>query len=281
MNTGHTVSSALLSARQSGLDKLDSQVLLLHCVGRSPHDRAWLIAHDSDDLATSSAARFFQLCQRRTDGEPIAYLIGSREFHGLRLRVDARVLDPRPDTETLVDWALAVLPEGSTGAVLDLGTGSGAIALAIQRQRPTLSVWASDASQDALTVAQENAAQLGLPVQFCQNNWLHNWPPQDAPDRFCLLVSNPPYIRDNDPHLPALRHEPLSALTSGADGLDAIRTLICQAAAHLEPGGWLLLEHGWDQGPQVQQILQAAGFTEVQARTDLAGHWRCTGGQWR
>ena len=286
-----TVQQALLRARQAGLDKLDAQVLLLHRLGRSPHDRAWLIAHDTDPLPAAAAQDFLALCRRRLDGEPVAYLVGRREFHGLELQVDARVLDPRPDTETLVDWALEVLAPLENPSLLDLGTGSGAIALALQQRRPDARVWALDASRDALTVANANASRLGLPVRFLLGSWLSDWTQRQAeaaakapngpalPARFELIVSNPPYIRADDPHLAALRHEPLSALASGADGLDDIRRIAAQAREHLQPGGWLLLEHGWDQAGAVAQLLGEQGYVEVQHRTDLAGHLRCTGGR--
>lgn len=286
-----TVQAALQQARQAGLDRLDAQVLLLHRLGRETHDRAWLIGHDTDALAAAAAQDFLALCQRRLRGEPVAYLIGQREFHGLQLQVDARVLDPRPDTETLVDWALDLLTGHQNPAVLDLGTGSGAIALAIQHRLPDARVWALDASRDALDVAQANARRLELPVRFLRGSWLDDWAARQAdagvadphgpalPERFDLIVSNPPYIRADDPHLAALTHEPLSALASGADGLDDIRRIVAQAPQHLLPGGWLLLEHGWDQALEVAAILQEHGFGPIGHRQDLAGHVRCTGGQ--
>ncbi|MEG1454319.1 MAG: peptide chain release factor N(5)-glutamine methyltransferase, partial [Comamonas sp.] len=194
---------------------------------------------------------------------------------GLALQIDARVLDPRPDTETLVDWALEVLADWNAPRIVDLGTGSGAIALALQRQRPDASVWAVDASADALAVARDNAQRLGLNLQFAQGSWLRAL----APDQqFDAIVTNPPYICADDPHLAALTHEPLCALASGADGLDDIRAIIEQSPAHLAPGGWLLIEHGWDQAPAVQELLRGAGFGAVQSRNDLAGIARCTGG---
>ena len=304
MSATPTVQTALQHARQQGLERLDAQVLLLHLLGRSPHDRAWLLAHDTDTLPADTTAAFAALCQRRLNGEPVAYLTGQREFYGLTLQVDARVLDPRPDTETLVDWALDVLADHAHPTVLDLGTGSGAIALALQQQRPDAHVWAVDASTDALSVAHANAQRLHLHVQFLQGYWLQGWQPFPAatnttgqpapqstntpiptphaapPPRFDLIVSNPPYICNNDPHLAALTHEPLQALTSGADGLDDIRTIVAQVPAHLLPGGWLLLEHGWDQADAVAALLQAHGYGPAQHRHDLARHVRCTGAQW-
>ena len=264
-----------MQAQHQGLARLDAHMLLLHSLGRSPHDRAWLLAHDDDALPADALVRYQVLCQQRAAGVPLAYLTGHKQFYGLELAVDARVLDPRPDTETLVDWALELLPEGATHRVVDLGTGSGAIALALQSQRPSARVIAVDASADALAVARSNAARLQLPVQFAHGSWLE---PLDGLEPVDLIVSNPPYIRADDPHLAALTHEPLSALASGADGLEDIRSIIDQAPARLKDGGWLLFEHGWDQAEDVAQLMQAAGFGQVQHRHDLAGIARCTGG---
>lgn len=270
-----TVAQALAHALGDGLARIDAQMLLLHVLGRPAGDRAWLLTHDTDALAPDAHTRFAQLCQRRTAGEPVAYLTGSKEFYGLTLAVDARVLDPRPDTETLVDWALDVLSPLPAPRVLDLGTGSGAIALALQQQRPTAQVTAVDASADALQVAQANATRLQLPVQFLHGHWL-----QGVTGTFDAIVSNPPYIASADPHLAALTHEPLQALASGGDGLDDLRAIVAQSPDHLAPGGWLLLEHGWDQAEAVQALLRQSGFSQVQSRNDLAGVPRCTGGVW-
>jgi len=256
-----------------GLERLDAQLLLLHALGRPQNDRAWLVAHDNDTLASDAEMRYINLTRRRAAGTPLAYLTGRREFYGLTLQVDARVLDPRPDTETLVDWALEHL--GAQGSVVDLGTGSGAIALALKSQRPGARVEAVDTSTEALAVAQANAQRLALDVAFHAANWL-----EGLQGTFDLIVSNPPYITEDDPHLEKLGHEPLLALTSGPDGLDAIRTIVAQAPAHLQPGGWLLLEHGWQQAEAVRALLTQAGFAQVQSRRDLAGIERCSGGQW-
>lgn len=256
-----------------GLERLDAQLLLLHALGRPQHDRAWLLAHDSDTLDPDTEMRYRELTRLRAAGTPLAYLTGVREFYGLPLQVDARVLDPRPDTETLVEWALALLPP--SGSVIDLGTGSGAIALALKHARPDAQVNAVDASADALTVAQANAQRLGLEVEFTRGNWLAG-----VEQHYDLIVSNPPYIAEGDPHLDKLGHEPRLALTSGPDGLDAIRAIIQQAPSRLSPGGWLLLEHGWDQAAAVRALLMHAGFTNVQSRPDLAGVERCSGGRW-
>ncbi len=255
-----------------GLERLDAQLLLLHALGRPQDDRAWLLAHDTDVLDPDTEMRYIQLTRRRAAGMPLAYLTGRREFYGLELLVDPRVLDPRPDTETLVDWALELLPPA--GSVIDLGTGSGAIALAIQSQRPDARVSAVDASADALAVAQANAQRLGLQVAFSAGNWL-----EGQVQRHDLIVANPPYIAEDDPHLDQLGHEPRMALSSGPDGLEAIRTIVAQAPACLVPGGWLLLEHGWEQAPAVRALLAQAGFATVQSRRDLAGIERCSGGQ--
>ena len=257
--------------------RVDAQMLLLHLMQQPAHARAWLITHDTDILSAEQQQRWSELCAQRQQGAPVAYLTGHKEFYGLDLAVDARVLDPRPDTETLVDWALELMPEGAATRVVDLGTGSGAIALAMQSQRLEAQVFAVDASADALVVAQSNAQQLKLPVQFSHGNWLEPLIGQAA---FDLIVSNPPYIRADDPHLAALTHEPLSALASGADGLEDIRTIIAQTPAVLRPGGWLLFEHGWDQAADVAALLTQAGFAEVQHRHDLAGIARCTGARW-
>ena len=265
----------LAALQTAGLERLDAQLLLLHVLGQAPTQRGWLLAHDTDLLPPERDAALATLAQRRLQGEPLAYLTGHKEFFGLDLQVDARVLVPRPDTETLVNWALEVL-QGQQ-RVLDLGTGSGAIALALKASKPALQVHALDASLDALAVAQANALRLQLDVNFSQGAWLANLP--DPSLTFDCIVSNPPYIPAQDPHLSALTHEPLQALASGADGLDDIRQIIRQVPAHLKPQGWLLLEHGYDQAQAVRALLSAAGFAQVQSRQDLAGIERCSGGQ--
>ncbi|MDQ0071897.1 release factor glutamine methyltransferase [Variovorax boronicumulans] len=271
-----TLAEALAAAMALGVDRLDAQLLLLHALGRAPHDRAWLLAHDTDAMSDAAWASLAAQLSRRLAGEPVAYLLGTKEFHGLDLQVDARVLVPRPDTETLVDWAVQCLEGRNAPRVLDLGTGSGAIALALQHARPDAQVDAVDASADALAVAEANAQRLGLPVRFAQADWLDG-----AANGYTVIASNPPYIAANDPHLPALRHEPSSALVAGADGLDDIRQIVQAAPDHLAEGGWLLLEHGHDQAAAVRQLLETRGFAEVQSRDDLAGIQRCSGGIWR
>jgi release factor glutamine methyltransferase len=264
------LAQALAWAAALGIERLDAQLLLLHALNRA-HDRAWLIAHDRDEVPSDARHRFESLCARRQGGEPVAYLCGHKEFFGLMLAVDQRVLVPRPETETLVDWALALaLPPAAR--VIDLGTGSGAIALALKQARRQWQVSAIDASEPALQVARANGQTLGLTIDWQRGHWL-----TQAQGRFDLIVSNPPYIAEGDPHLAALRHEPEAALTSGPEGLDALRTLIAQAPKHLAPGGWLLLEHGHDQAPAVCELLAQAGLRQIQSRRDLAGIERCSG----
>ena len=275
-----TIAQALQALTAAGLPRLEAQMLLLHVLGQPPHARAWLLTHDGDPLPDSAGQHLHALAARRRAGEPMAYLTGQKAFHGLTLQVDARVLDPRDDTETLVDWALTLLPAdapaNAAADVLDLGTGSGAIALAVAQQRPHARVTAVDASADALAVATANAQRLALRVAMRHGHWFQ----PVAGQRFDLVLSNPPYIAEGDAHLPALAHEPRQALGSGADGLDDIRHIVAAAPAHLRPGGWLLLEHGWDQAEAVRRLLHAAGFTQVQSRTDLGGVQRCSGGCW-
>ena len=269
------IAKALQHALNSGLARLDAQHLLLHTLGRPLTDRAWLTSHAHDTLTQETAQCFSALCTRLSQGEPLAYLLGQQEFFGLTLAVDPRVLIPRSDTETLVNWALTLLPAAPGSAkVLDLGTGSGAVALALKHARPSSAVLAIDASEPALCVARANALSLGLDVRMMASYWLAG-----VSGVFDLIVSNPPYVRAGDPHLAALGHEPLQALTAGADGLDDLRQIIAQAPPHLAPGGWLLLEHGYDQSGAVSLLLQAGGFEAVSSRPDLAGILRCTGGR--
>ena len=281
-----TCAQALSAAQTLGLERLDAQWLLLHALGKPSVDRAWLLAHDEDVLSDEVAERFRGFSLRRAGGEPLAYIVGNKAFFGLELEVDGRVLVPRPDTETLVQWSLDLLMEPNMPTapeIVDLGTGGGAIALAIahslRQSGREAHVLAVDASAGALTVARENAERLGINVHFLESQWLAQVEVKSA-GRFDLIVSNPPYIADADPHLAALVHEPLRALTAGADGLDDIRKIIAQAGPHLNAGGWLLLEHGYDQAARVRTLLHEANFTHIQSRLDLAGVERCSGGQW-
>lgn len=286
-----TVGEALAEARAAGVERLDALALLGALLAQP---RSWLIAHPEAEMG-AVAPRWAAGLARRAAGEPLAYLLGEKAFHGLVLAVGPAVLVPRPDTETLVDWALEHLPPGAAWRVADLGTGSGAIALAVAAARPAARLVAVDASPEALAVAIGNARRLGLDrdpepwasgapqaaagrrprFEARRGDW---WAPL-AGERFELVLSNPPYIAEGDPHLAALRHEPALALASGPDGLDAIRRVVAGAAAHLQPGGWLLLEHGWDQAGPVAELLRGAGFEAVAHRRDLAGHLRCSGGR--
>ena len=275
-----TVDAALRHARSRGVERLDAHLLLAHVLGQS---RAWLLAHGDDALSAEHAAAFEALAVRRAAGEPFAYLVGEREFHGLTLAVDGAVLVPRPDTETLVEWALELL-EGdlratAEPAVLDLGTGSGAIALALKHACPRARVWAGERSADALAVAHANAQRLSLDVRFAQGDWWDALAVETDVPMFDLVVSNPPYIAADDPHLAALTHEPLSALVAADDGLADIRRIAEGARDRLRTGGWLLFEHGWMQAAAVQAILQRNGFGEVSTRVDIEGRARCTGGR--
>jgi release factor glutamine methyltransferase len=246
----------------------------LFTLGRPRHDRAWLIAHDTDQLTLAQVAVFEALVQRRLQHEPVAYIVGEKEFFGLTLQIDKHVLDPRDDTEVLVEWALVCGDSFSAPRFLDLGTGSGAIALAIKSQRSQSIVSAVDVSSEALRVARQNAKRLSLDVSLFESNWL-----SQVTGEFEVIVSNPPYIEDNDPHLDRLQHEPLSALVSGQNGLADIQHIVSHALNHLAPGGWLLIEHGWQQAASVRALLAAAGYQNVQSKLDLAGVERCSGGQ--
>jgi release factor glutamine methyltransferase len=259
----------LAQARALGVARLDAQLLAAHTLQRP---RAWLLAHDDAELPTTCAALLRAQLAQRAAGVPLAYLVGEREFHGLRLAVTPDVLVPRPETELLVDWALALQAD----SVVDLGTGSGAVALAIQHRQPAARVCATDASAKALAVARANAHRLQLNVEFVHGDW---WAPL-AGRRFALAASNPPYVAGDDAHLAALVHEPRFALTPEGDGLAALRRIVEGAPDHLLPGAWLLLEHGHDQAAAVQRLLAACGFGPATTRHDLAGLPRCTGAAW-
>ena len=273
-----TITQALATAQTAGLDRLDAQLLLLHALAKPEPERAWLLAHDADELPEAVAEVFHSYSLRRAAGEPLAYIVGYKEFFGLRFSVDARVLVPRPDTETLVQWALDVLQNAAAPAVLDLGTGSGAVAIALAHSlacKKMCKVMATDFSEDALAVASQNARQLGSDVQFIHSHWL-----EKVSGHYHVIASNPPYIACDDTHLADLAHEPLNALAAGSDGLSDIRQIVQQAPKHLHPDGWLLLEHGYDQAEAVCELLSQRGFKHIQSRMDLAGIARCSGGQW-
>lgn len=256
---------------QCGLVPVDAQVLLAHVVAR---DRSWIAAHRDDDLPTPQADAFFALAKRRREGEPVAYLTGTKEFWGLPLRVTPAVLVPRPETETLVELALERIPRDADVRVLDLATGSGAVALAIARERPRAHVVATDVSRDALDVARGNAHRLALGnVAFVETDW---WAAVEG--RFDAIVSNPPYVAADDPHLDGdVRFEPRGALVPPGDALSALRTIVTRAPQFLAARGFLAVEHGYDQSRAVQDLLHAAGFEAIVVRRDLAGIARVAG----
>lgn len=266
------------SARLGGVDaRHEAELLLLHVLERP---RSWLFAHATDPLAANDQAAFEALLARRVAGEPVAYLTGRRGFWTLDLEVDPATLIPRPETELLVELALERLPPDQALQLADLGTGSGAIALALASERPRAQVLATDASPGALAVAARNAARHELDnVRFAEGG--HDWYAPLQGVRFDLIASNPPYIASNDPHLEQgdLRFEPSTALASGMDGLDDIRRIVEGGQAHLRPGGWLLIEHGWDQGAAIRALFEATGFAEVQTVRDLEQRDRITLGR--
>jgi release factor glutamine methyltransferase len=258
--------------RRPLLDPVDQRLLVCHALGLS---RTALITQSERVLSEAEALGISALLQRRLDGEPVAYILGQREFYGLPFEVSPAVLIPRPETELLVELALERLPP--RGRVLDMGTGSGAIAVSLAHTRPDAQASALDVSKDALALAARNAASNGAAVRFLESSWY------DAvgSEQFDLIVSNPPYIAAGDRHLSEgdLRFEPTGALTDHADGLSALRTIIGGAARHLPPQGWLLMEHGYDQSEAVRELLRQAGFSEVQSWADLAGIERVSGGR--
>ena len=254
--------------------RIEVQMLLQQVLGVN---RAYLLAHPEQQLDETQQASYRALLQRRLAGEPLAYILGEREFFGLSFRVTPATLIPRPDTELLVELALQQLPQH--GCVLDLGTGSGAIALSIAHSRPDAQVTAVDASADALDVARENARRLNISnTRFVHSDWFTAL----AGEHYDLIVSNPPYIEDADAHLEQgdLRFEPRSALASGADGLDDIRRIVAGAQEHLDAGGWLMFEHGYDQAARARELLSASGYAGVFSARDLSGIERVSGGRY-
>ena len=260
-----TVAEAIAASK---LDPREARLLLAEVCGFS---QASLAASPEQEIPFEVENSFLELIEKRKAGIPVAYILGRREFYGLDLLVNPSVLIPRPETELLVDLAL----ERNPSSVLDLGTGSGAIALAIKHQQPNCRVVAIDADLSALLTAKRNAANLNLEVDFRHGRWFE----PVAGERFDLVVSNPPYVAAGDPHLPALRYEPQSALVAGRDGLDCIRDIAKQAPAFLAPGGWLLLEHGMGQDGAVRALLATAGLESVTTWPDLAGIARISGGK--
>ena len=265
------------AARLPGEDaRHEAEQLLIHVLGV---ERAWLFSHATDEVEADALERFEVLLARRAEGHPLAYLTGRRGFWTLDLQVNTATLIPRPETELLVEQALARLPADDMVRVADMGTGSGAIALSIASERPLATVMATDVLGPTLAMAVKNAQAHGL-----ENVWFQrgHWYTALGADRFDMIVSNPPYIAAGDPHLVQgdLRFEPPPALASGPDGLDAIREIVAGAHEHLVPGGWLLLEHGWDQGEAIRALLEQAGFVEAQTVQDLEQRDRVTLGRW-
>lgn len=272
-NDADTVRQALRQAA-TRIEPSEAELLLGHALRRP---RSWLFAHGDDLLAGDARAAFEAMVARRVAGEPVAYITGSRGFWTLELAVTPDVLVPRPESELLVELALARIAMEKEACVLDLGTGSGAVALAIAKERPRAQVTATDASRAALAVAEGNARRNHIGnVRFVHGDWYA--PLGDA--RFDVIVSNPPYVAEGDPHLREgdLRFEPALALSCGSDGLAAIRAIVAGAPARLHPGGWLLIEHGWEQGAAVREMLREAGFVEVATARDLEQRERVSHG---
>jgi release factor glutamine methyltransferase len=263
---------AALSLEQAEA-RLEVRVLLGHALGVS---RAWLIAHEHEELPAPLLEKYEALLARRLSGEPVAYLLGEKEFFGRSFHVTPDVLVPRPETELLVELALEKLPPPAR--VLDLGTGSGCIAITLALERPDCGVIAVEQSAAALALAKQNAVHLGAKLGFYPGSWYQALPAEM--EKFDLIASNPPYVAEGDPHLAALTHEPAQALASGPDGLADIRHIVEGARAWLKPGGWLLFEHGWDQDEACRGLLQQAGFCDVETRADLAGIGRVTLGRY-
>ncbi len=256
MTVAHLIASSGIAASEAR----SLLALALGCTGES------LIAHPRRAVGAAAAEQFAQMCARRRSGEPMAYLVGQREFYGRRYRVDPSVLIPRPETECLIDAALLLLKDRASPRVLDLGTGSGCIAITLALERPDARVVATERSGAALNMARANALELGARVEFLLGEWY-----APTAGRFDLIVSNPPYVAAEDPHLPSLGCEPRSALTDEGDGLSCLRAIARQAGAHLAEGGLLLVEHGYDQGPAVRELMLNSGFTSVRTLHDLAG----------
>ena len=274
MSVSVIIAGTTVKAAQAALplDPLENRILLCHALGLT---RVGLITQSHRAVTPAEAQALTALVARRLAGEPIAYIVGRREFYGLDFQVTDAVLIPRPDTELLVELALERL--APNGSVLDMGTGSGAIAVAIAHTRPDARVSALDASERALAVARANATVHGVAINFLHSDWYGAL----AGQRFDLIAANPPYIASGDVHLLEgdLRFEPVSALTDHQDGLSALRTIVAGACAHLAPGGWLLLEHGYDQAAQVRALLAAHGYGKVQSWRDLSSIERVSGGQ--
>ncbi len=267
-------------ARAYGVDAFDATALLTHAL---KCNRAWLIAHDNDPLTHEQHATIERLMRERASGTPVAYLVGEREFYGMRIRVTPAVLIPRPETELLVDFALKHLPRPAAGRrVLDLCTGSGCVAVAIGAQRPAAQIMASDLSEAAAAVARGNALRLELNIEVRVGDLFAPWVEASGKAQFDIIVANPPYIAAADEHLQQgdLRFEPQMALTDQGDGLQIIRRIIEGAPQHLASGGWLALEHGYNQAAAVRELLTRHGFAKVGSERDLAGIERISMGRW-
>lgn len=260
-----TVAEAL---KASGIDAREARLLMAEATGFS---QASVLAFQEKEIQREAQERFREFVEKRKAGEPVAYIVGHKEFYGLDLIVNPAVLIPRPETELLVEIAL----QRGFSRALDLGTGSGAIALALKKHKLESEVCAVEASAAALVVAKRNAVRLNLEIDFRHGHWFE----PVAGERFDLIVTNPPYVAEGDPHLADLRFEPPSALVSGPDGLDAIRDIVREAPRHLRRGGWLLLEHGIGQDGRVRSLMEQAGLEEIETRPDLAGIPRVTGGK--
>ena len=273
VETGATIGGLL---RECGLPRLEAELLLCSILGC---ERVWLVAHAEEAIDSFRARSALALFARRRAGEPVSYITGWREFYGLALRVTAEVLIPRPETELLVDLALERLPLGAPACVLELGTGCGAIAIALASGRPGLGIVATDVSEAALALARRNACDHGAEIDFMLSDWFGAL----GPEQFDLIVSNPPYVAAGDAHLERgdLRFEPRLALIGGEDGLACIREVAARARNRLRPGGSLLMEHGYDQGDRCVELLGALGYTEVADFNDLAGLPRVCAGVWR
>lgn len=269
-----TLIDEALSQARTRIAMAEARHLLCHVLDRS---HAWLAAHGDEALAATAATRFADLLGRRVEGEPIAYLVGSREFYGRSFAVTPGVLIPRPETELLVDLGIAKHGARSAPRILDLGAGSGCLAVTLALEIPTARVTATELSPAALLLARRNARELKAAVRVIESDWFSAL----AAEGFDLIVANPPYIAEHDPHLSVgdLRFEPGLALSSGPDGLSAIRTIILQAPGHLSPGGWLFIEHGHDQAEAVAALLEAADFCDIEQHQDLAGILRVSGGR--
>lgn len=272
--------AAALAEARAHIPPAEARLLLSHLLGRST---AWLEAHREDVLTPEQSMEFRTCVERRAAGEPVAYLLGTREFYGRAFAVTPAVLIPRPETELLVETGLQKVGAGGTARILDLGTGSGCIAVTLALECPLAQVTAADIAPAALAVARDNAAKLGAHINFIESDWFAALPGAGFDTGFDLIVANPPYIAAGDPHLGTgdLRFEPSGALTDRADGLAAIRRIVAAAPHWLMPGGWLLFEHGYDQAEAVQQLLQTTGFSDIEQHRDLAGIVRVSGGQRR